>query len=364
MPRSRPLALLLAISVTHLVAPAGSGLARADTRSDAEHFNDQGKALFLRGDFEGAAASFREALELVQDPRYDFNLCAALEKSGDWDAALEACDEVFKDGGDAELRAKAGTRSASIRDARRHGPRPPPSQPVVLPQPPPGSAAPARPPLAKAPAPIVMPQNPEDGRGQSRWAIGLDIGPTLFSHTIADPRLGRDRDLDLSPRIGIHVDLALTRRSGLLLRLEATSYDGRDAQLNATVAQNRSLAVGHYGAGLVGRLRLAGPWWLHADAALAVARASYSVSNIDLGTALLDGTSKETWLALPASVGVEVALGDHFALGLALANDLLVPLQRSDILHGSVGDTLALILTLEVRFTRSTRSALPQVELQ
>jgi tetratricopeptide (TPR) repeat protein len=97
--------------------------ARADDPApaspQAEQINDQGKELYKNKDYLGAAAKFREAIQIYPDARYYFNLCATLEKAGDYDAALEACDAVYDHQPGDELKGKTGQRAAVIRAAKR-----------------------------------------------------------------------------------------------------------------------------------------------------------------------------------------------------------------------------------------------------
>jgi Flp pilus assembly protein TadD len=75
-------------SVTQLASAQPSAYAQA------EALNDEGKALIGRVDLAGAAAKFRQAIALVEDPRYVFNLCYALEKSGVLQEARRECQWV------------------------------------------------------------------------------------------------------------------------------------------------------------------------------------------------------------------------------------------------------------------------------
>ncbi|MBL4634900.1 MAG: outer membrane beta-barrel protein [Kofleriaceae bacterium] len=65
-----------------------------DAAIRAERLNSEGKALIGELDLEGAAAKFREAIGLIEDPRYAFNLCYTLEKSGGLEEAERACTWV------------------------------------------------------------------------------------------------------------------------------------------------------------------------------------------------------------------------------------------------------------------------------
>ena len=73
-----------------------SSNAKADER--AEELNRLGKARATELDLEGAAKLFREALAIENDPRYAFNLCYTLEKSGHLREAKEFCVEAQQNG--------------------------------------------------------------------------------------------------------------------------------------------------------------------------------------------------------------------------------------------------------------------------
>lgn len=70
--------------------------AKADER--AEELNRLGKARAQELDLEGAAKLFREALAIENDPRYAFNLCYTLEKSGHLREAKEFCVQAQQNG--------------------------------------------------------------------------------------------------------------------------------------------------------------------------------------------------------------------------------------------------------------------------
>lgn len=61
----------------------------------AEELNSEGKRLVGRLDLEGAAEKFRDAWQLVHDPRFAFNLCYTLEKSGKLYEAKAACQQAL-----------------------------------------------------------------------------------------------------------------------------------------------------------------------------------------------------------------------------------------------------------------------------
>jgi hypothetical protein len=131
----------------------------------AEALNDEGKALYLeKTDYAAAAGKFRAALAIQADPRYSYNLCAALEKLGQLEPALEACEDVFTHDPRPELAEKAGKRAAALRKAIKAAP---PSGPAPAPGP---TATPAPAPEETAAAEL------DEAAGDYRWALGADIG--------------------------------------------------------------------------------------------------------------------------------------------------------------------------------------------
>jgi hypothetical protein len=148
----------------------------------AEALNEQGKDLYKNKDYQGAAAKFREANSIQPDGRYYFNLCATLEKAGDLDGALEACDSVYQYAPNDELKGKTGQRAASIRQSIRTR-----NQQNGTP-PPPDSGNPDQPPVGNNPpegTPVngqVQPPQPEIAAvipGRYKWAFGAEFGPLV-----------------------------------------------------------------------------------------------------------------------------------------------------------------------------------------
>jgi hypothetical protein len=123
----------------------------------AEALNEDGKILYLeRQDYAGAVAKFRAAIAIRPDARYSYNLCTALEKVGDLQAALAACDEVATQNPRPDLADKASRRGDEI---RRLMPTPSATAPTP-PGPPPNSDLYPQPP----------PSHPYG------WALGVDLG--------------------------------------------------------------------------------------------------------------------------------------------------------------------------------------------
>ncbi len=85
----------------------------SESQAQAEELNSQGKALIKQLDLAGAAQRFRAAMALSSDPRFAFNLCYTLEKSGQFADAKEACEKVVG-ATDARLANKANKLLAGI----------------------------------------------------------------------------------------------------------------------------------------------------------------------------------------------------------------------------------------------------------
>jgi tetratricopeptide (TPR) repeat protein len=76
-------------------APAAAAPAAPVTYADrAAAFNDQGKNLMFAGKFSEATPMFREAVALVPEPKYFFNLGTSLFQEGKFDEALTALNAI------------------------------------------------------------------------------------------------------------------------------------------------------------------------------------------------------------------------------------------------------------------------------
>lgn len=343
--RASLVAMVVVAGIGAVFALARSGNAfAAAANPQAESLNDEGKSLFKAGDLQGAAAKFRQALALSADARFDYNLCAALEKLADYDAALEACDAVFHHGGDSDLRAKAGTRSASIREARRKAHTTPPGN-VVLPPPPEGYPDGTPPPPGAKPqmSPVVMTAEPTG----KAWALGFDFGPVFSGNLVHAPRLGPDQPLRPTSKERLYGDIPLTVAGKLRLRpfvaiVNRSDSDGEFERTFSSTTPGVAVAVD---------LHLTGILSLSIDLGVGTTFATFSVDDPFGDGMFSTGDTKETWLNIPASIGIEAAFSQRFAFRVSFGNDLYVPLaSRSKVLHGGVGDITTLMFALEIRF--------------
>jgi hypothetical protein len=147
------------VGAAFLVALSFLGHMRAAEAEDvsaeakkAESLNTEGKKLVSRLDLDGAAERFRDAWQAVRDPRFAFNLCYTLEKSGKLYEARVACREVLS-AKDQRLASKATELLKEIEKDLPQQPNPvgPPTNPqqpnpvVVGPSPYPQPVTPAYP---------------------------------------------------------------------------------------------------------------------------------------------------------------------------------------------------------------------------
>ena len=63
-------------------------------RAQAETLNEQGKEKLRSADIQGALANFQQAVSLVPDARYQYNVCLALEALEQWGNAVNACKQA------------------------------------------------------------------------------------------------------------------------------------------------------------------------------------------------------------------------------------------------------------------------------
>lgn len=114
MPRSYRNILALLILTAALGVAAPSAHAQKTPQDRAEELNDEGKELYRKGDYAGAANKFRQAVVLSPEGRFYFNLCFVLEKQGKLREALTACDAVNAENATAELVGKTVDFKAGI----------------------------------------------------------------------------------------------------------------------------------------------------------------------------------------------------------------------------------------------------------
>lgn len=84
------------------------------TRQKAEALNEQGKEKLYGADMAGALALFQQAMALVPDARYEFNVCLTLGAQEQWDNAISACKQARGMAPNEQLAAKIDRRLESL----------------------------------------------------------------------------------------------------------------------------------------------------------------------------------------------------------------------------------------------------------
>lgn len=96
---------------TEPAAPApGEPVITPEQKAQAEALNDEGKRLFRSAEIAAAKAQFLQAVNIVRDPRFFFNLCLAHEALSELDLAVRACQAVLKASPEPRLAEKSNQR--------------------------------------------------------------------------------------------------------------------------------------------------------------------------------------------------------------------------------------------------------------
>lgn len=182
----------------------------------AESLNDKGKAQIKLLDLAGAAQFFRLALVLDPDPRYSFNLCYTLDKSGRFEEAKEACQTAIQ-GDNRRVRDKAQhlllaieeklAKTVAPKSIRKAAPSTPAPKPT--------------PQLVGSPATKTSPQTPSSPSSATAAPLmfGASFGISYASASGSDSSptigyaFGASALYPLSPSLGIVVDLQYVQRS-------------------------------------------------------------------------------------------------------------------------------------------------------
>lgn len=212
-----------------MLATLSSAAPRAEAQpavyAQAEALNDEGKAMIGRVDLAGAAAKFRQAIALVEDPRYVFNLCYALEKSGVLEEARRECQWVTTSR-DTRLANKAAALLASIdaQIAERAARRPPAPTPVPGPTPVPVApvVAPGTP-IPQHLLPLSMQKRPLDTSIHYGIRVGMVLGSFAGEY--------EDAGDVVAPSIGVMARKALSKK---LRAIGEAQYAGRGATVYAS----------------------------------------------------------------------------------------------------------------------------------
>jgi hypothetical protein len=221
--------------------------AQPSTYAQAEALNDEGKAMIGRVDLAGAAAKFRQAIALIEDPRYVFNLCYALEKSGVLEEARRECQWVTTSR-DRRLANKAATLLASIdrqiaeRAARRPAAptpaAPTPAAPTPASQTPAAGSTPVPPvvapgtPIPQHLLPLSMQKRPLDTSIHYGVRVGLFLGHFAGEY--------EDAGNVAAPSIGIIARKALGKKLSLVGEAQ---YAGRGSIIYASNFDSIEIAL-------------------------------------------------------------------------------------------------------------------------
>jgi hypothetical protein len=79
-------------------------------RAEADALNDKGKERLFAADTAGALALFLQAMSVLPDPKYQFNVCVALGAQEKWDDAIAACKQARSMNPSASLATKIDQR--------------------------------------------------------------------------------------------------------------------------------------------------------------------------------------------------------------------------------------------------------------
>lgn len=83
-------------------------------RAEADELNNKGKERLFAADTAGALALFQQALSVLPDPKYQFNVCVALGAQEKWDDAIAACKKARSMNPSASLAAKIDQRLEAL----------------------------------------------------------------------------------------------------------------------------------------------------------------------------------------------------------------------------------------------------------
>ncbi len=161
-----------------------SFLASAQTNTEqAETLNAEGKDFANKGDYRAAAEKFQEALAIVPDGRYRFNLCVIYYRQGLYADAKAQCDAVQTSNAPAATKSKASKISGTLAEKLNGQGQPPATAPGTDTEPAPtdpsGGGTPYNP---NTTTPAAPPQNtpplppPTSDKENYQWAFGLHAG--------------------------------------------------------------------------------------------------------------------------------------------------------------------------------------------
>lgn len=168
---------MLRRSVVAVVGTLSTLAVAQTTLERAEALNAEGKSLYTdAGDYAAASAKFRDAIALVPDARFYYNLCAALQRQGKYPEALDACDAVYEHQPREDLATKAGRRAAQIRKEMATTPASAPGTPPPVGTTPPTTPIVPPPPAGAPPTSADLIDHMEEDTLDYRGGVGADVG--------------------------------------------------------------------------------------------------------------------------------------------------------------------------------------------
>jgi hypothetical protein len=254
-----------------LLAAAPAFAQGTPATQQAETLNEQGKKLYKDKDWSGAATKFREAIQLSADARFYFNLCATLEKLGDYDGALKACDEVYTHNPSEALKAKTGERAAEVRkrkdEAAAGGGGGSPETGGG--QPPTGSGGTGggtetgagtgggAPVGATTTTPEVAATEEALAPGDYRFSVGADLG-IARNRSIGDSDASKDGGV-----LKLHADFYILpmARLGLRASLDFFNFSG-GGRGDVVLVDRWNLGITEFGGGIFWHLRITDAFWI------------------------------------------------------------------------------------------------------
>ncbi len=258
----------------------------------AEALNAEGKELIKQLDLVGAAQRFRAAMALSGDPRFAFNLCYTLEKSGQLVEAKQACETVMESG-NARLNDKANRLLAVIEESMAAGAPQTPARP-------PGPGGSLRPTAPAKPVPSV-PSTPPPKKHKASY--GLTAG--LSRATVQGTFEKTDAKLGLAFGGGMRMRIRPSFESILDVQFVQRGFN---ASFTEIMGVESSITGNYVDVGFASR------WYLGTEGFQPYAEVGMALSVLLFDSASIGGEEVEADLQ-PFDVSYSLGLGSSIALG-------------------------------------------------
>jgi len=95
---------------------AAAPMADESKRAEAEDLNNKGKERLFAADTAGALSFFQQAVKVLPDPKYQFNVCVALGAQEKWEDAIAACKQARSMNPSASLAQKIDNRLEGLKN--------------------------------------------------------------------------------------------------------------------------------------------------------------------------------------------------------------------------------------------------------